>query len=203
MRLGIFGGTFDPPHVGHLILADEARYQLNLDRVLWVLTPAPPHKTEQIISPWMDRLAMLEAAIEHDPNFLVSRVDIDRPAPHYTSVTLSLLRQDYPKDELVFLMGGDSLEDLPAWHQPGEIVTICNELGVMRRPGQVINMAELERIIPGILSKVIFLRVPMVEISSSLVRQRVSDGGVYRYYLPDRVYKMIAERGFYNPMVSE
>ena len=106
-RLGVFGGTFDPPHVAHLILAAEARYQLGLDRVLWVLTPHPPHKEGQEITPCDERLALLEAAIGDDSAFELTRVDIDRPPPHYAFQTMRLLRGTYPGEVLVNLMGCD------------------------------------------------------------------------------------------------
>src|SRR4030042_4938152 len=102
MRLGIFGGTFDPPHVGHLILADEARVQLGLERVLWVLTPNPPHKMDQAITPLVDRLDMLRAALGDALHFELSRVDIDRPPPHYAVDTVRLLRRHHPDDTLVY-----------------------------------------------------------------------------------------------------
>lgn len=116
MRLGIFGGTFDPPHIGHLILAAEALAQLELDRVLWVLTPNPPHKTRRSLTPVALRYELLRAAFEADPAFVISWVDLDRPPPHYAVDTMRLLRQDHPRDRLVYLMGSDSLDDLPLWH---------------------------------------------------------------------------------------
>ena len=104
-RLGIFGGTFDPPHMGHLILAAEARDQLALDLTIWVLTPDPPHKQGKDIASLEHRLAMVELAMADDPGFLLSHVDIDRPGPHYALDTVNLLRKEYPEDELIYLMG--------------------------------------------------------------------------------------------------
>ena len=115
MRLGIFGGTFDPPHLGHLILAEEARYQLNLDRILWLLPPVSPLKTDAVISPLEQRLELLEAALQDNPYFEVSRIDIDRPQPHYAFESVKILKDEYPGEQLVYLIGGDSLEDLPSW----------------------------------------------------------------------------------------
>ncbi len=109
MKLGIFGGTFDPPHLGHLILAAEAQSQLALDSVLWVLTADPPHKSGQAISAWPTRLELLQAATRQDQGFTISRVDIDRPPPHYAFETVRLLKQEYPQAELFYLMGGDEL----------------------------------------------------------------------------------------------
>ena len=118
MRIGIFGGTFDPPHLGHLILADEAHAQLELDRLLWVLTPDPPHKLHQSITPLVDRLDMLRATIAGNNAFELSMVDIERAGPHYAVDTLLILGRSYPGDALIYVMGGDSLRDLPTWYRP-------------------------------------------------------------------------------------
>ena len=124
-RIGIFGGTFDPPHFGHLILAVEAQYQLELDTLLFVLTPDPPHKQDHRLTALDDRIAMLSAAIEGVAGFALSRVDIDRPGPHFTADTMALLREQYPGDVLIYLMGGDSLEGLLVdWDRPGEFVEL-------------------------------------------------------------------------------
>jgi len=133
MRCGIFGGTFDPPHVGHLALALAAQQQLNLDRVLWVPTADPPHKLGQPLSPVQDRLDMVLAAIQGQPGFEISRVDIDRPGPHWSADTVWLLKHAQPDVEWVFLMGGDSLRDLPHWGRPQELLANAS-LGVLLRP---------------------------------------------------------------------
>jgi nicotinate-nucleotide adenylyltransferase len=198
MRLGIYGGTFDPPHVGHLVLAAEALEQLELDRVLWVLTPDPPHKQGQYISPAFLRLEMLQAAIQDNPAFELSRVDLDRPAPHYALDTMRLLRSQYPNDAMIYLMGGDSLEDLPNWHLPVEFVAECDSLGVMLRPGTMIDIPELDKKIPGVGEKVCFVGTPLLEISASDIRKRVQQGRHYRYYLPEGVYEVIQARQLYR-----
>lgn len=198
MRLGIFGGTFDPPHHGHLILAAECYDQLSLDRLLFVLTPDPPHKQGRYISPISDRLAMVEAAIARDPVFELSRIDIDRPPPHYAVDTLALLAEQHPGAELIYLMGSDSLVDLPTWHAPHRFVLACDEIGVMCRPGEEIDLVELESQLPGIQEKVRFVQAPLLEISSSEIRRRASAGRHYRHYLPEPVYELILSRGLYK-----
>ncbi len=198
MRLGIFGGTFDPPHLAHLILADECRYQLELDKVLWVLTPTPPHKLTQDISPLEQRLALLQAALTGEAAFVISRVDIDRPAPHYAVDSMRILHRDYPGDTLVYLMGGDSLRDLPTWHTPRDFITACDEIGVMRRPGAAVDLAELERLLPELPARLRWVNTPLIEISASAVRQRIRTGAPYRHYLPPPVAEMIAARGWYR-----
>lgn len=200
-RLGVFGGTFDPPHLGHLILAGEALDQLGLDRLLWVVTPDPPHKQGRSITRLSDRLALVETAIADEPAFTLSRVEIDRPGPHYALDTVRLLHDRHPGDELVYLMGGDSLVDLPDWHRPRELVKACDALGVMRRPEEVIDLAELEGQLPGLTSKVRFIDAPLLEISSSDLRERAAAGRPIRYYLPSGVFDLIQRRGLYRAPV--
>ena len=198
MRIGIFGGTFDPPHVGHLILAEEALHQLDLERVLWVLTPDPPHKTDQLITSPAQRLAMLQAALADNPGFELSTVDIDRPPPHYAVDTVRLLRSVHPGAEMIYLMGGDSLSDLPTWHTPGEFLANCDALGVMYRPGREVDLAALEQLLPGVSAKVAFIQAPRLEIASSHIRQWVAEGRAYRYYLPEGVYRLIEAQKLYR-----
>lgn len=197
-RLGIFGGTFDPPHVGHLILAMEAFDQLNLDRVLWVLAPDPPHKLGKKIAPIEIRLGMVMACIGDDPIFELSRVDIDRPGPHFVLDTVDLLHNEFPRDELIFIMGGDSLRDLPTWNQPMEFIHACNGLGVMHRVGEQIDLSSLEKSLPGLTKKVEFIEAPILEISSNKIRQLVAQGKPYRYYLLPKVYEIIQMENLYK-----
>ncbi|MBN1669006.1 MAG: nicotinate (nicotinamide) nucleotide adenylyltransferase [Anaerolineales bacterium] len=198
MRLGIFGGTFDPPHIGHLILAAEARYQLNLQRVLWVLTPTPPHKSPDQISPLQQRRQLVEAVIATDPAFALSTVDIDRPPPHYALDTVRFLGEQYPAAELVYLMGGDSLVDLPEWHQPQAFVQACHQIGVMRRPGEHIDLDQLGGQIPALRGKVQWVDAPLLEIAASEIRARRRAGRPYRYFLPESVYHLIEEMRYYS-----
>ena len=198
MRIGIFGGTFDPPHLGHLILAAEARYQLKLDRLLFVLTPDPPHKQGQRITALHDRLEMIQAAIAHDPSFQLSRVDIHRPGPHYSLDTVNFLQEQYPEAALVFLMGGDSLHDLPTWYHPREFVEACDAIGVMHRADEEFDLGELEKVIPNISDKVEFIKAPLLEIASTELRARIREGRPYCYYLPKEVCEIIDERGLYR-----
>lgn len=202
-RLGIFGGTFDPPHIGHCILAAEAHQQLGLTKILWVLTPEPPHKQGRVISPLADRLAMLQAALMDatqlgENAFELCRVDIDRPPPHYAVDTVKLLRQKYPQAELIYLMGGDSLVDLPQWHTPHEFVAACDAIGVLLRPGWEIDLEQLEQILPGLKDKVLRVNAPLLEISSSDLRWRLTAGQACRYYLLPGVQQVIRGRGLYG-----
>jgi nicotinate-nucleotide adenylyltransferase len=198
MRIGIFGGTFDPPHLGHLILAAEAGSQLRLDRLLWVLTPDPPHKQGHSISPLEARLEMVQAAIAEDPLFELSRVDIDRSPPHYAVDAVRLLGEANPGADLVYLMGGDSLHDLPSWHRPLDFLALCDALGVMRRPGDAVDLLTLEKILPGVSAKVEFVTAPLIDISASQIRQRVAGGRPFRYFVPPQVYRLIVKYGLYG-----
>jgi nicotinate-nucleotide adenylyltransferase len=197
-RVGLFGGTFDPPHVGHLILASEAKSQLHLTRVLWTVTPDPPHKQDQTITALEHRLAMVKLAIEDDPSFELSEVELNRPGPHYTVDTVKLLAQQNPEMEIVPIIGGDSLNDLPTWHQPKELLYAAHWVGVMRRPGEEANLQELEHELPGITSKIHYVDAPLLEIASREIRSRAATGKPFRYYLPDPVYEYIEQHHLYQ-----
>ena len=196
-RIGIFGGTFDPPHIGHLIMAGEAIDSLNLDRLLWLLTPNPPHKNTQTLTDWQDRLGMLKSCLDDNPQFEISRVDIDREAPHYAVDTMHILTDQNPDSELVYIMGGDSLRDLPNWHKPAEFIMACHLLGVMRRPGDLIDLDKLEVIFPGLSTKVRFMDAPLLSIASHQIRQRVRENRPFRYYVPASVYSYILDHKLY------
>jgi len=197
-RIGIFGGTFDPPHLGHLILASEAHAQLKLTRLLWVLTPVPPHKMNRPISSLDDRLAMVKLALKDQPAFELSNIEIERPGPHYTLDTVQIFSEQYPKADLILLLGGDSLRDLPAWHRPADLVAACHQIGVMRRPGDSIDMVELSTKIPGLKDKVKFVEAPLLEIASSEIRRRAAQSLPFKYYLLPAVYQYIQEHNLYT-----
>ncbi len=198
MRLGVFSGTFDPPHLGHLILATEARWQLQLDRVLWVLTPVSPFKTDQEISPVEQRLKLLEKAVALDPAFEISRVEIDRPAPQYTVDTLRLIKEQYFQASLIYLIGGDAIAELPRWHRPHELAAIADEVGVMRRPEDELDLSRLLKALPELTGKLRFVDAPLLEISSTDIRRRIREGKPYRFFLPERVAEIIEQEGFYR-----
>ena len=197
-RLGIFGGTFDPPHVGHLILAAEARDQLNLDCTIWVLTPDPPHKRGQNVSPVPQRLRMVELAVGEDAGFRLSHVDIERPGPHYSLDTVAILREQFPDHELFYLMGGDSLHDLSNWHRPHDFLSLLDGIGVMRRPGDDIDLSELLRELPELNEKLNFVTAPLLEISAQQIRRRAREKRTFRYYLLPSIYQYIQKEKIYH-----
>lgn len=196
--IGVFGGTFDPPHLGHLILADEGAAELGLRRVLWVVTADPPHKPERPISPAEARVEMVERAIANNGKFELSRADLDRPGPHYTVDTLDWLREHGEEGPIAYLMGSDSLSDLPSWHQPDRFVSACERIGVLRRPGARVDWDELEPELPGLREKVRFFEAPFVGISGQEIRARVGEGRPYRYLVLPRVAEVIAARKLYR-----
>lgn len=194
---GVFGGTFDPPHLGHLILADEARASLGLERVLWVVTGAPPHKSDLAITPDHLRWDMVGAAISDTPAFERSSVDLDRPEPHFAVDTLwALRRQGY--DRLAYIMGSDSLRDLPTWHEPRSFVEACDIVGVMRRPGVDLDLEALEAELPGLKAKVQMFEAPFIGISGHDIRRRVHDGRGFWYLVLPRVGEVIEKSGLYR-----
>jgi len=196
MRLGVFGGTFDPPHLGHLALASAARDQLRLDQVLWVVAGQSPLKVDRHLSPAETRAAMVQAAIADNPAFVLSRVDLDRPGPHYTVDTLTLLKREFPNAELYFIMGEDSLRDLPRWRDPGGIVARA-WLAVLDRPGAEVNVRELESAIPGVAGKVVWVQLSPLAIASSDIQRRVAAGQPVKQLLPEGVWEVIEREKLY------
>lgn len=197
-RIGLFGGTFDPPHIGHLILAGEAVFQFQLDRLLWVLTPDPPHKQDNSITPLDHRLPMLQSMIAHNPKFELSRLEIDRPGPHYTLDTVRLLANQQPDAEIFLLIGEDSLNDLPTWRLAADLVTAVSKIGVMHRPSDSANLAALEAKLPGITEKAHFMNALLQPVSSRELRRRISAGEMYRYYVTPSVYDYIEANQLYR-----
>jgi len=197
MRVGILGGTFDPIHIGHLILAEEARDQLNLSVIYFVPAGDPPHKRDRRLAPVEDRLQMIERAITGNAAFRASRVDADRPGPHYTIDMVHIFQQQLPPGgELYFLMGYDSLAELPHWHQPAELVAACH-LVALTRYNVPLDWAYLEAALPGIRQRVTLLDMPELEIASHQIQERVRAGRTIRYLVPEAVRGYIQARGLY------
>ncbi len=197
-KVGIFGGTFNPPHLGHMILAAEAADQLELDMVYWMPAPLPPHKQGQEILPFEKRVEMVNACIQGEPKFQICLIESERPGPHYSSDTLAILKEKMPGDELFFLIGGDSLQNLPTWHEPQKVLDEIYKLGVMHRPDEDIDYSSLERDFPNIREKIALINAPLLEISSTEIRTRAASGHHYRYYVEEAVYQIIREKGYYQ-----
>jgi nicotinate-nucleotide adenylyltransferase len=197
-RIGLFGGTFDPPHLGHSILAAEAIYALKLDRVLWILTPLSPLKNEKNVSGLDQRLNLVQAALSEMPEFDYSDVDVRRPAPHYALDTIRILQKQNPDAELVYIMGGDSLRDLPAWHEPQALVREIAGIGVLNRPGVKPDLDALEIQLPELKSKTTIFDAPLIEIAGEDIRERIRNHRPYQYFLLPSVYRCIEDNAYYQ-----
>jgi len=141
---------------------------------------------------------MVKLAIEDEPSFELSDIELNRPGPHYTIDTIKLLAKENPQAEIVPIIGGDSLNDLPTWHRPQEILYAAHWVGVMRRPGEKTNLEALEHELPGISSKVHYVDAPLLEIASREIRERAARGKPFRYYIPEPVYEYIEKHHLYQ-----
>lgn len=195
---GVFGGTFDPPHIGHLILAEAARSELGLSEVVFMPAAQPPHKQGRIISATDHRLAMVQHAISSNSRFALSTLDALRDGPNYTVDSMRLLREEWGDTvEIFFIMGLDSLVDLPTWHKPHELLQLVT-LAVVARPGYYADMAALERLLPGVVDRTIFVPAPLIGLSSTAIRQHVQQSDSIRYLVPPGVESYIYEHRLYE-----
>lgn len=188
MRTGILGGTFNPVHIGHLILAEEVREKLRLDRVVFVPTYIPPHKTSKNIAPAADRHAMIKAAIASNAHFDVSDVEIRRKGASYTIDTLREFKKRYPRDEMYFITGSDLLNYLDKWRDLKNVIALVKFV-VATRPGY-----PLEKI-PSYIKTV---AIRAVDVSAYEIRQCVKKGLSFRYLVPDSVFAYINKRKLYR-----
>jgi len=196
--IGVLGGTFDPIHNGHLVIAEEARVRLRLDRVLFVPAQVSPFKQKQHTTSAAHRCRMIELAIADNPAFALSRVDLQRPAPSYTVDTLRLLKQEWGEGaQLYFIMGQDAIAGLLAWRAPAEIIRLAR-LVLMRRPGYAPDIQSLEAQLPGLHESLIILDSPELSVSSTDLRQRVAMGWPIRYQVPDDVMHYIMAHHLYR-----
>ena len=195
-RLGVFGGTFDPVHLGHLIVAEQARTHLRLDHVLFVPANVSPLKRSATAFSGGDRCKMVELALLDNPAFSVSRLDLDRPGPSYTVDTLAALREEHPQAQLFFVMGADSLASLRQWRRPNEIIGL-SRIAVLRRPGTDVDLAALDRALPGLAAAVDVVETLQLDISSTDIRRRLRRGQSIRYLVPNAVREYIME---HNPL---
>ena len=200
MRLGALGGTFDPPHVGHLILAEEARTRLQLAKVLFVPAGDPWRKAGREITPVEHRLAMVGLMLASDPHFEMSTLEVERQGPSYTVDTLEALHQQYgPGLELYFILGEDALHDLPNWREPARIISLA-WLAVAPRPAEKgWATVGLEAAVPGLSERIVTLPMATIDISSTALRERARAGLSLRYLVPLAVEEYIRRHGLYGP----
>lgn len=201
-RLGVFGGTFDPVHIGHLIVAEILRSELQLHTVIFLPAGRPPHKPEQELAADQHRFAMLRLAIRDAPGFTISTIDLDRPGNSYTATSLELLCKELPREtELFFLMGQDSLRDFPRWRAPDRIARLAR-LGVALRPGVDVHVDDIVHAVPETRDRIHLISVPLIGISSRDLRVRIRDGQAYRFQVPAGVSGYIENHGLYSRPVS-
>lgn len=192
MQIGLFGGTFNPPHLAHLIVAELVRERLRLDQVLWIPAAAPPHKRDTAPAPAADRLMMTRLAVESNPFFAVSEIELRRQGVSYTVDTLRQLQDERPNDAFLLILGGDSLSTFNSWHRPDEIAARV-PLVAYRRPG-----ADLSALDPHLLRHVRFVDAPLIEISGTDIRARIREGRSIRYLVPERVRAYIEANRLYR-----
>jgi nicotinate-nucleotide adenylyltransferase len=200
-RIGLLGGTFDPPHYGHLLAAQEAACQLRLDRVLFLPARQNPLKQAEPSSPAQDRCEMVARAIADNPLFTLSRLDLDRSPPSYTADLLRALRAELDgaiEHELHFLVGADILPELPRWRTPDEIMRLARLVAVNRPGAPPPDLAALEQSLPGSRDRVVVLEIPGVAISASDLRARIRAGRSIRYLTPPAVEDFIRAAGLYR-----
>lgn len=186
-KVGIIGGTFDPPHIGHLLIANDVRQKLSLDEIWFMPNHIPPHKQNKSITPTPIRVKMIEAAVASNSSFRVETIELQREGPSYTYDTMMLLAKEYPNTRFYFIIGADMVEYLPKWHNIEKLLEIITFVGV-KRPGYYFSSEY----------PVLEVETPQVDISSTLIRKRVQEGWNSQYLVPDQVKEIIEEKRLYE-----
>jgi nicotinate-nucleotide adenylyltransferase len=201
-HIGLLGGTFDPIHYGHLVIAEEVVAVLHLEEMVFIPAGQPPHKSGHSVTAVEHRVAMLELAIASNSHFAISLVDVERLGPSYTVETLQRLREEWGTNvALYFVIGWDSLEELPLWYDPIGILEQLTYLVAVRRPGYVEEpgyIEQLEARLPGIKQRLLVIPVPQLAISATELRQRVAEGRPIKYQTPEAVERYITEHNLYH-----
>jgi nicotinate-nucleotide adenylyltransferase len=195
--IGLLGGTFDPIHYGHLIIAEATRDQLGLDRIEFLPANDPPHKPDDAVSPVQDRIAMVQAAIDGVPYFTLNCIELERVGPSYTVDTLERLKVRRPEDDFYFIVGGDSLRDFPTWKAPARILELAS-LAVIDRPGATYDLPGLEGALPALRERAAFIDAPLIDISATILRTRCAEGRSIRFQTPDAVISYIDASDLYR-----
>jgi nicotinate-nucleotide adenylyltransferase len=197
VRIGVLGGTFNPPHLGHLVCGQEAYIQLELERVILIPARQPPHKPIDEEPGPEHRLELCRLAVEGDPRFAVSELELNRDGPSYTVDTLSSLHSSTPDTDLYLILGGDIAAGLPGWHEPERVLSLAT-VAVAKRRGTPRELVEqsLAQLQGGERTR--FFHMPRIGVSSTFIRQRVRARQSIRYLVPDEVAGYIAEQGLYR-----
>ncbi len=199
MKVGVLGGTFDPVHIGHLIIAEGVRVELGLDEVLFVPAGQPWLKVDHDITLVVHRIEMVRLAILRNPHFKLSEVEVERSRPSYTIDTILELRNRLGAQvDLFFILGCDALAQFPQWKEPKKLIELCKLAIVPRVDLGSPNLKDLERSIPGVSDRVSYVATPIIDISSSQIRERLARGLSIRYLVPDKVEKYIAKYRLYR-----
>lgn len=199
MNIGLLGGTFDPIHIGHLVVAEEARVRLELAEVLFVPAGQPYLKANTPILAAEHRLQMVRLAIAGKPYFRLSTMEIERAGPTYSVDTISELKgQLDDEDELYFILGWDNLEDLPKWHEPRRLIELCYLVAVPRVSYPIPDLSSLEKAVPGLSQRLVMLDKPEIDISASVIRERVARGLSIDHLVPKEVERYIREQRLYR-----
>ncbi len=199
MNIAVLGGTFDPIHNGHLLVAGVVKERLAPAEIVFMPAGQPWLKSERSISPVEDRVEMVRRAIAGNPAYSLSDVETARSGPTYTVDTIRELKARIsPQDELYFILGWDNLLDLPRWHEPQELISLCKLVAVPRIGYRVPDNATLEKLLPGLSERVILLDKPEIDISASVIRERVGLGLSLNYLVPAAVEAYIKEKGLYK-----
>ncbi|QDT44326.1 Nicotinate-nucleotide adenylyltransferase [Gimesia alba] len=198
MRIGIFGGTFDPVHYAHLLLAEQSREQANLDEVWLIPAGSPPHKESTGISSGKQRREMLDFAIAGNPAFVIKDLELHREGPSYTVETLRQLKETHPDDEFFLIVGADSVRDLHTWREPEAILELAKLIGVNRPNISLPDLTELtQKFGDDVIAKILWVTIPGIDISSTDIRKRVRENKSVRYMTPRAVEVYIHNNRLY------
>lgn len=203
MNIAVLGGTFDPIHSGHLMVADVVCERLAPAEVIFVPAGQPWLKTDRCISPVADRIEMVRRALHGNRSYRLSTAETERSGPTYTVDTIREMKsQVSTQDELYFILGWDNLLDLPRWHNPAELIVLCKLVAVPRIGFRVPEEATLEALLPGLSKRVVLLDKPEIDISASVIRERVSRGLPITHLVPPVVEAYIREHRLYKTPLS-
>ena len=201
VRIGIYGGSFNPVHVGHLIIARELRERLNLAEVFFLPSRNPPHKETRKLAEPQHRAEMVRLAIQGEQGFELDDFDLSRPGPCYTIDTVAHFRGRFPTSELCLLIGADSLMELPTWHRAAELIAQCTVITAARSGQPPLDLTNLERAFGKVQSARLLAGVvetPVIDISSTMIRERMAKGLSIRYLVPETVRTYIEANGLYR-----
>jgi nicotinate-nucleotide adenylyltransferase len=199
--IGIFGGTFDPIHLGHLIVVEEVRARLGFNEIIFVPTGQPWLKADRAITLAAHRVEMVRLAIASNPYFVLSTVEVDRAGPSYSVDTIAILQRQFGAEaRLFFILGSDAISSLPRWKDPRLLIQMCWLVTFTRPESSPPDLVQLESAIPGISSRTTLVKVPQISISSSQIRSRVASGLPICYHVPEAVERYILGHGLYRPL---